>query len=118
MRGVAFLAGLMQLVIIGGILGVVFAVQKKGKGSGQRQSAQRFQGSKTPQVGSQARPHGETRGGARGGTHVDHDHIRSTELPHDRKLEQLKALKEAGLLTQEEYDQSLRKLMSKTAGRL
>lgn len=40
-----------------------------------------------------------------------HDHIRSTELSGNRKLDQLKALKEAGLLTQEEYDQRYQKIL-------
>ena len=33
----------------------------------------------------------------------DHDHIPSTALPPQERLEQLKTLKEAGLLTDEEY---------------
>lgn len=39
----------------------------------------------------------------------DHDHIRSTELTYDKKLEQLKTLRSAGLLTDEEYAEKLKK---------
>ena len=45
------------------------------------------------------------------GVTATHDHIQSTELPHSRKLEQLKVLKDAGLLTQEEYDQRYQKIL-------
>ena len=41
-----------------------------------------------------------------------HDHIPSTALDAKDRLEQLKSLKEAGLLTQEEYDQKRKEILS------
>lgn len=43
----------------------------------------------------------------------DHDHIRSTALSRDKKLEQLNTLKDAGLLTGEEYAEKLKKVLAK-----
>ena len=42
-----------------------------------------------------------------------HDHIRSIELSPQRKLEQLETLKDAGLLTDEEYREKKREIMQK-----
>lgn len=49
----------------------------------------------------------------RAGEENDHDHIRSTELSRDKKVEQLKTLREAGLLTDEEYAEKLKKVSAK-----
>ena len=43
----------------------------------------------------------------------EHDHIRSIELSPQRKLEQLETLKNAGLLTDEEYRDKKREIMQK-----
>ena len=43
----------------------------------------------------------------------EHDHIRSIELSPQRKLEQLETLKDAGLLTDEEYRDKKREIMQK-----
>lgn len=43
----------------------------------------------------------------------DHDHIRSTALSREKKLEQLNTLKDAGLLTGEEYAEKLKKVLAK-----
>ena len=42
----------------------------------------------------------------------DHDHIPSTALDAKERLEQLKTLEEAGLLTREEYEQKRREILS------
>ena len=42
----------------------------------------------------------------------DHDHIPSTALDARERLEQLNTLKEAGLITREEYDQKRREILS------
>ena len=42
-----------------------------------------------------------------------HDHIRSIELSPQRKLEQLETLKDAGLLTDEEYKEKKREIMQR-----
>lgn len=43
----------------------------------------------------------------------EHDHIRSVALSPQRKLEQLETLRDAGLLTDEEYREKKRKIMKK-----
>ena len=43
----------------------------------------------------------------------EHNHISSTALNAKERLEQLKSLKEAGLLTQEEYDRKRNDIVSK-----
>ena len=40
-----------------------------------------------------------------------HDHIQSTALNARERLEQLKTLREAGLITQQEYDQKRREIV-------
>lgn len=47
------------------------------------------------------------------GEENDHNHICSTELSRDKKVEQLKTLREAGLLTDEEYAEKLKKVSAK-----
>ena len=43
----------------------------------------------------------------------DHDHIPSAELSARERLEQLNTLKEAGLITREEYDQKRQEILSR-----
>lgn len=43
----------------------------------------------------------------------EHDHIPSTELGHSAKLDQLKALKEAGLLSEEEFQRKWQEQMKR-----
>ncbi len=43
----------------------------------------------------------------------EHDHIRSVALSPQRKLEQLETLRDAGLLTDEEYREKKREIMKK-----
>ncbi|MGO5023590.1 SHOCT domain-containing protein [Lawsonibacter sp. LCP25S3_G6] len=42
-----------------------------------------------------------------------HDHIPSTALDAKQRLEQLESLKQAGLITQSEYDQKRREILEK-----
>ena len=43
----------------------------------------------------------------------DHDHIPSTALDAKGRLEQLESLREAGLITQSEYDQKRREILER-----
>ena len=96
------LFGVIQFVIIAVILIVAFSAQMKTAKLKSKAHTQRLQ------------KRNEARTKARGGTH----HIKSTELSDNRKLEQLKALKEAGLLTQEEFNAAWEKVMKKSAAGL
>ncbi len=98
--------GVIQFVIIAVILIVAFSAQMKTAKLKSKAHTQRIQ------------KRNEARTKARGGTHLGHDHIKSTELSDNRKLEQLKALKEAGLLTQEEFNTAWEKVMKKSAAGL
>lgn len=100
------LFGVIQLVIIAVVLVVAFSAQIKTAKLKSKAHTQRLQ------------KRNEARAKARGGTHLGHDHIKSTELSDNRKLEQLKALKEAGLLTQEEFNAAWEKVMKKSAAGL
>ena len=95
--------GIVQIVIIVAVLRLVFSSQKKAAKEKSAAHAQRLQA------------RNEARAKARGGTGEGHDHITSTELTDQRKLEQLKTLKEAGLLTQEEFNQAWQKVMGNAA---
>lgn len=54
----------------------------------------------------------ELRGGPSSSVPQTHDHIPSTALDVKGRLEQLKELKEAGLLTQEEYDKKRQDILN------
>ena len=54
----------------------------------------------------------ELRGGPSSSAPQTHDHIPSTSLDVKGRLEQLKELKEAGLLTQEEYDKKRQDILN------
>lgn len=94
---------LLPFIFFLAIVGIVLTAQIKGAKRKAKGRSQR------PQTQSRTTPSGMGRaaGPAKG---EGHDHIRSTELSHNRKLEQLKALKDAGLLTQEEYEQRQKKI--------
>lgn len=95
--------GILQVIIFLAIIVGVFASQIKTAKIKSKAHTQRLQ------------KRDEARAKARGGTHVDHDHIKSTELSDQRKLDQLKTLKEAGLLTQEEFNKAWQKVMKEAA---
>lgn len=99
MRDAGVIFGIVEFIVIAGVLIGVFAAQFKTAKRRSQAQADRL------------RSRDAARAKARGGTHVDHDHIKSTELSDNRKLEQLKALKEAGLLTQEEFNAAWAKVM-------
>lgn len=93
----------LEVVVIIAVVAVVFASQFKTAKIKAKAQADRLQKRNT------------ARAKARGGTHVDHDHIKSTELSDKKKLEQLKTLKEAGLLSQEEFNTAWQKVMKEAA---
>lgn len=95
--------GMIEIVLILAVVAVVFAAQMKTAKIKAKAQADRIQKRNT------------VRAKARGGSHVDHDHIRSTELSDKKKLEQLKTLKEAGLLSQEEFNAAWQKVMKEAA---
>ena len=95
--------GVIEVILIVAVVAVVFASQMKTAKLKAKAQADRLQKRNT------------ARALARGGSGVGHDHIRSTELSDNRKLDQLKALKEAGLLTQEEFNEAWQKVMKKSA---
>ena len=95
--------GMIEIVLILAVVAVVFAAQMKTAKIKAKAQADRLQKRNT------------ARAKARGGTHVDHDHIKSTELSDKKKLEQLKSLKEAGILSQEEFNAAWQKVMKEAA---
>lgn len=95
--------GMIEIVLILAVVAVVFAAQMKTAKIKAKAQADRLQKRNT------------VRAKSRGGSHVDHDHIRSTELSDKKKLEQLKTLKEAGLLSQEEFNAAWQKVMEEAA---
>ena len=97
------LFGVLQFVVIVVVVIAVFSAQMKTAKIKAKAQADRLQKRNT------------ARAKARGGTHVDHDHIKSTELSDQKKLEQLKTLKEAGLLSQEEFNASWQKVMKEAS---
>lgn len=97
------LFGVLQFIVIVVVLIAVFSAQFKTAKIKAKAQTDRLQKRNT------------ARAQARGGTHVDHDHIKSTELSDQKKLEQLKTLKEAGLLSQEEFNAAWQKVMKEAA---
>lgn len=97
------LFGILQFVVIAVVVIGVFSAQRKTAKIKAKAQADRLQ------------KRDAARAKTRGGSHVDHDHIKSTELSDKKKLEQLKTLKEAGLLTQEEFNAAWQKVMKEVS---